>query len=87
MKPLIPSLIAALALTLFISPAYAQVADSLISGAGMPAAIPGFDVAAIPTWWLSGSFADCPVGVFVIFIFSLLASLLFFLTDAASRRV
>ena len=86
MKPLIPSLIAALALTLFISPAYAQVADSLISGVGMPTAIPWFDVAAIPTWWLSGSFADCPVGVFAIFIFSLLSSLLFFLTDAASRR-
>lgn len=86
MKTLIPSLIAALALTLFISPACAQAVSSFIAGADMPTAIPEFDAAAIPAWWLSGSFADCPAGILAIFSLSLFASLLFFLTDAANKR-
>ncbi len=86
MKALLPAFIAALALTFFISPACAQIVNDLVMGAGIPTALPELDMSAIPPWWLSGSFARYPAGIFAIFIFSLLASLLFFLTDAANKR-
>lgn len=80
-----PSAISTAVLGLITCPALAQTAESLLSGYGITA-IPAFDPAAVPGWWLSGGLTAHPVGTVAILASLFLASLLFFSVEQAKGR-
>lgn len=84
----VTALIASAVLTVLVSPFLAEPASALLHGAAPDflATLDGIEPAAIPSWWLSGSFARCPDGVLATWALCLAASLLMALSSAAGRR-
>lgn len=86
MKVLLPSLIAAAAISIAFCPSLAPLAQSLLTGDGQVLVLPAFDPSAIPSWWLSGAFLAHPIGTTAVAALSFLCSLLFCASEAANAR-